>query len=116
MEPQMIILGLVLLVVGILTGISILTTIGVILMVVGATCGSSAPAAAPSADARTTGDGDPSRIAPSRRSQSLGVKMTPSFHRVRELGGRIHERSTRFVIATRRLRSDEGAGADFWTC
>ena len=65
MEPQMIILGLVLLVVGILTGISILTTIGVILMVVGATCGSSAPAAAPSADARTTGDGDPSRIAPS---------------------------------------------------
>lgn len=64
MEPQMIILGLVLLVVGILTGISILTTIGVILMVVGATCGSSAPAAAPLADARTTGDGDPSRIAP----------------------------------------------------
>ena len=35
-EPQTIILGLVLLAVGILTGISILTTIGVILMVVGA--------------------------------------------------------------------------------
>ena len=45
------------------------------------------------------------------RSQSLGVKVAPSFHRVRELGGRIHERSRRFVIATGRLRSGEGAGS-----
>ena len=64
MEPRMIILGLVLLVVGILAGISILRTIGVIFMFVGGTCRSSAPATAPSAAARTTSDGDPSRIAP----------------------------------------------------
>ena len=110
----MIILGLVLLVVGIFTGISILTTIGVILMVVGAILwilGASGRAVRRTPALLVT-EIPPGSHHP-RRSQSLGVKVTPSFHRVRELGGRIHERSTRFVIATRRLRSDEGTGAVF---